>query len=302
MAHTTYIKPRILSVAENLQYYFNSLLTKTMQMFEWEGFPDTVNIDYLNILLLTEGTACIIRDNNNELRCFMGNAGGKSDIYYRPTIYTIANPIFSKTATIGKECAVCCNSSVDYWGNSGGLYQLLITTAQMLADNATSLNIIQKNARLSPIITADTPTVKQSVDIVLNDMYLGKPYHCVDTSLIDEVKVNYLVNSNTGNDSITKLIELQQYIIANFYHAIGINSNYNLKRERLISDEIEINNDCLQVNISNMLKCRQDFCEEVNRLFNLNCSVKLGKEWDVNYNGDNNKSESEPVDITGLEK
>lgn len=276
------IKPHNLTVAENVRYYYTSLLSKVMQMFKWSGLPETINIDYLNMLLLTEGTAGVM-EHKGEPHCFSGNLGGEQDIYYRPTLFTVANPKHSKSAVIGEECIVCFNTSLDQWGSTGGLHQLIITTAQMIADNVTSLNIIQKNTRLSPIITADTSAVKKSIDIILSRMYEGKTFQCVDTDLIDEVKVNYLSNSNVNNDSITKLIELQQYIIANFYHSIGINSNYNLKRERLISDEIEINNDCLRVNISNMLECRKVFCKELNEKFNLNCSVELGEEWVDNY-------------------
>ena len=70
---------------------------------------------------------------------------------------------------------------------------------------------------------------------------------------------------------------------------LGINNNSTSgKRERLIVDEINVNNDYTDINIDMRLHERQLFCERVNELFGLNISVKKRFE-DVDKEVDNDE-------------
>ena len=77
---------------------------------------------------------------------------------------------------------------------------------------------------------------------------------------------------------LTELVEFQQYVLANFYHAFGINSNYNLKREQLNSSEIDVNKEVLRLNIEDLLKCREMGVSKINELYGLNIRVALNEE------------------------
>jgi hypothetical protein len=63
------------------------------------------------------------------------------------------------------------------------------------------------------------------------------------------------------------------------YNDIGLQSNFNMKRETLNDGEIAANTDTLRPLIDNMLECRQNFCEEVKRVFGVDISVKLAGAW-----------------------
>ena len=52
----------------------------------------------------------------------------------------------------------------------------------------------------------------------------------------------------------------------------GLNNNFE-KKERLLTDEVNSNNDYVSSNIDLMLKTREEFCKEVNKMFGLNISV-----------------------------
>ena len=62
--------------------------------------------------------------------------------------------------------------------------------------------------------------------------------------------------------------ELEREILTFF----GLNNNFE-KKERLLTDEVNSNNDYVSSNIDLMLKTREEFCEEVNKMFGLNISV-----------------------------
>jgi hypothetical protein len=71
------------------------------------------------------------------------------------------------------------------------------------------------------------------------------------------------------------LIEAHQYILAQFFQEIGVSANYNMKRERLNTAEVEMNNGALDINIFSMLKNRQEAVALINEKFGTNISVDL---------------------------
>ena len=83
----------------------------------------------------------------------------------------------------------------------------------------------------------------------------------------------------TTNNYIKDLIELRQYIYANWYIELGINANYNMKRESLSKNEVAVNEDALTPLIDSMLNCRKKAIEEINTLFNQNIEVELNSSW-----------------------
>ena len=111
-------------------------------------------------------------------------------------------------------------------------------------------------------------------ELILKRMYAGKPYALLKNDLIEKINVNP-VNVASAGQNITELVELHNYIIANFFQSIGIKSNNVMKRERLIRDEIESQDDFLQVSILEMLSSWQDGLDKVNEIYGTSFSVKL---------------------------
>jgi hypothetical protein len=108
---------------------------------------------------------------------------------------------------------------------------------------------------------------------------MGKPYKVVKSSLLSSFQVNPLSNS-TSSKTITELVELHQYILASFFNAIGVQFNGNMKRERLITDEINANDDALVLSIDVLLNSLNKGCESINRIFGLNTSIELNPKFE----------------------
>ena len=60
-----------------------------------------------------------------------------------------------------------------------------------------------------------------------------------------------------------------------FLTCLGINNSNTDKRERLISAEVNSNNQFVSCNVNKMLEARQRACELINAKFGLNISVEL---------------------------
>lgn len=285
----------VCDVEENYKFYFSYLLSKLHELFIWENVPSTIDIDSLNNQLFINGSTCITQFDSKLYAC-IGNVGGKQNEYYYPTNYNIANPILgNKIAVISGEnqdSVMIYNTRTDktaVWClNSSGLFTLIKQTATLLADNIVSISSAQINTRVQSVYTAESEAQARSGEKVLKDLYSGKPYRIITEDELEKLTVH---NNNANNTSlISQLIELQQNIIANFYMNIGIKYNGINKKERLITDEINFQDDFLKVNLYTMLDSRVKACEEINNLFGTNISVRLNPIL-IPMEGDCNESE-----------
>ena len=287
----------VTNVADNYNYFFNLLLNRIVNMFTIKGdIPDTVDEDFLKVNTLLHGYTPIFK-HNDKLYCCNCSIGGEPNEYYYPTKAIISNPVIgSKEFKIDEECTILWNSTADKLNTNSFFinskicptYALIDKTAALLAENISSLAIAQINTRLSVLVTAPTETIRKSAEIMLKRIYNGEPWVALtDNDLMNDIKVWNIDNQTKG--VLTEIIETQQYLLAQFFHAIGINSNFNMKREKLITSEIEVNNDSLQINIKDMLETRQKCANKINKMFALNWHFDLSDEWKLIYNNNQQK-------------
>jgi hypothetical protein len=271
---------------KNFDFYFKWLTNKVMSCFIISDEDQTertssINWDYAKMNLILDGQICITEFDDKLYAC-IGNRGGTPNEYYVPTQFLIANPVLgSKEVKIGETGVVIYNTKIDHfvWTGesdvfSAGLCDLIEQTATLLADNIISINCSQINARVTAFFTADSEAQAAAGEAVLKRMYAGKPYAILRSDLIEKLLINPINNSSSGQN-ITELVELHNYIIANFFQSIGIKSNNIMKRERLIRDEIESQDDFLQVSILEILSSWQQGLDEVNELYGTSFHVEL---------------------------
>lgn len=280
-------KGGVCNFRENYEFFFKWLSNKVCSAFiikdnsEDKSFTETINWDYFKLNLILDGSICVT-DFNDKLYSCIGNPGGEPDEYYKPTIFTISNPILgSKQVKDGIDGIIIYNTAIDsfaYTGHSfifdNGLYNLISQTATLLADNIISINCNQINSRVLAFVTADSESQAVAGEAVMKRMYAGKPYQILRSDMIDKINVNPLNTSSVGTN-LTQLVELHNYIIANFFQSIGIKSNNVMKRERLINSEIDSQNDYLKISLLEILTSWQAGFDKVNELYGTDISVNL---------------------------
>ena len=79
-------------------------------------------------------------------------------------------------------------------------------------------------------------------------------------------------------------IDARNELLRMFYNDIGVRFTKD-KKERMIESEVSSDNQMLLFNISDMLHQREKASAEINKLFNLNTSVTLSKEFKLLSNG-----------------
>ena len=264
------------------RHYIMTMLNRLQSMFKYEGLPDTIPQKWLENYLLCNGSCVFVMDGD-DLIVTTGGWGGLPDRYYIPTEYIVSNPYVNestrRTYTIGEDCVLIRN---DVYAR--GVLGILEENARLLTENYITMNLSTILARAMLTITATNNQDKESVDLWLKKLIRG------DISAIGELpamvgnqdrSINITPFQNVAA-ILTDLIEERQYIKASFFNELGLNSNYNMKRESINSNESQLNDDMLHPLIDEMLEMRREALAEVNAMFGTNITVDFNSAWKDN--------------------
>ena len=149
--------------------------------------------------------------------------------------------------------------------------------ATLLAENELSMSINDILSRVLAIISANDDNTAKSAKKFLDDVVKGT-IGVVEGNVFTEgiTTSNF---SNNAKSSLTDLIEVEQYCKASWFNELGLNANYNMKRESINGNEADLNNDSLMPLIDDMLICRQQGWKEVEQLFGVHVEVGLDGAW-----------------------
>lgn len=260
-----------------IDQYINYMLIRTQRMFEYKNLP--TELPAREIELITQTCRFVIwKKVNDKLYVFYGGLGGIPNEYYQPTMAIVVNPFlkYNENLKVDKDCVVMWNDSLHI-----GLMPMFERNASLLAETDISLRLACVNTRLLTLICADNDNAKQSAESVLQDIDDGVKLGVIATGNLADmftgIKTNDYANKSTTN--IKDLVELHQYVKATWFNELGINSNYNMKREAINEEEASMNEDALLPLIDDMLKQRKDAVKKVNEMFGYNIEVDLSSSW-----------------------
>ena len=256
-----------------VNHYINKVLNITCAMFEYSGLPDTLPPFELEKLLQTNGVVGVARHNGN-LYAFQGALGGICDAYNNPQNFIVNNSWLkvNKTYTVDKDVSIIKNTPyISTLTDIIGKYAVLLTDADI------TLNMCSILSRITMLISASDDKTQTSAQLFLDKILKG------DFSIIGENSffkgVTLQTPPTASNTQMAQLMELIQYYKASMYNELGVNANFNMKRERLNTQEVSANTDVLLPFVDSMLKCRVAGITKVNEMFGTNITVELGSVW-----------------------
>ena len=258
------------------------LYSKIVNIFTFENLPEEINEQAMKLGLFTLGKLVFYKIGDKYL-VQKFTYTDLLDWYYIPVHGRVVNPWLPQghqnwEFTVADECCIYCSTPDMYsYRERGIVSDLVYKTATQLSENDISYYCIQRNHRLIAIITAQDDKQRAEAEVILRHMYDGEPEMVMKDDLVNHISVNPIA-LNATRSPLTELIEFQQYILGNFLHSFGINSNYNLKREQLNSNEIDVNKEVLRLNIEDMLQNWTRGFEKANEKYGLNIRIHLNEE------------------------
>ena len=260
------------------------MLNRSIDMFRYEGLPESITERNLEIILQVWGYGVFpdyrkYAELKNTPYVFGEGAtlGEKPDAYYMPTKAIVVSPYlsFSANMTIGEECEVIPNSSM-----YTGLLDIYRRYGTLLAENEISLRKAIIDSRNINIITAMSDNDRKAVEEYLKKIEAGEFAFIPSNDFMN--KIALFATGEGKTEHLTDLIEVQQYLKASEFNEIGLNANYNMKREAINSYEAQMNNGALVPLIEDMLIQRQKAWDNINQKYKHNVKVDFAKTWKTN--------------------
>ena len=256
--------------------YLERMKKIALSMFEWVGLPDTMNARYLEMCLYYKGQAGLLYDENYGFINTQVADSGYINIYGLPTKlncysyrYNEVRDLYVPNTTSEKDKEVILvmnNYERIPTASSVQLFAYRLAEAQRTAD----VNI--KAQRTPILITTDQ---KQEFSMKkLYEQYDGNtPVIYADRNANINLEAIRAIKTDAPFIA-NQIMDYKREIWNEFLSTLGI-SNLSEKRERLISNEVDSNNELINMNLQSFLIPRKKACEEFNQKFGTNIDVKV---------------------------
>lgn len=281
----------ITNKKEQLSKFRADMLNKSLTMFEWKNLPDTLPAVEIEKQLQTNGYSIIAKVQGN-IYAFQGGFSGQ-DPYNQPTKAIVNNPSlnYNGTFTINDDCVIIKNDDMQQ-----GLIHIYNKYGTLLIENQITMLMTDYNYRMPFTISSKDDTTTQSAREYLQKVIDGSLGVIGEAKLFDALKVT--PTNNKGVNSFADLYGYQQFIEAQLNNTIGLATNNNMKRERLTTNEIEVNKNASYPLIDNMLRNRKQAVEKINKMFDLDIDVEFSSIWNgTNEDDSNGNNGDSPTDI-----
>lgn len=253
----------LLQRANDLTFikYFTQFFNLSLNIFKWENTGE-IESRFIERTLIENGYCFVYSDPDYGLVCMPCTLVGLN-IYNEPTQIQITSPLISKTLNVSDGVLIYNNYT------KTGLMPIIINYVDRLTEIETTINTNIYLQKTPYIIVADKKTEK-SIREVASQITNNEPVIVVKSTIAENLQ-NLTLNTNFVAD---KLLELKQKIENEFLTFIGLNNNSQTdKKERMLVDEINVNNDYINRNVDILYNARELACEKINEKFGVNWKV-----------------------------
>lgn len=274
--------------------HIKRLLNMTSTKVEYNEVPEDWDVNWRKVENYFDVKGfCGVSDENSDgkVREYQGGLGGECDAHYEPQILIVANPWDGTNKSLDQrkgEVVIGYNDSL-----RNGILPIIELYADLLTENIISIKLASIQSRAPALISAEDDATLEAVNKYIDDLVLGKLTATGENQFFEGIRVQPLQNG--ANQTIQNLIELHQYLKASELQELGINANFNMKREALNSAESALNTDALIPLLDDMLHCRQEFVDKLNKRYGTNITVKLHGIFD-HYKDENGDGIVEPIE------
>ena len=245
-------------------------LTKYYQMlalnrYKWENLPNGIESRYIEQMLFDNGE-CALFDHPDLGLCVLRSSSRENlNIYGEPTKLSLTG--FNEHRTVMMdECVRIMNNDLALPSLPDIVYY-----ARRMAEID---DIIMQNLRQQrvPYLLATDENNSFSVKTLYDRMYQGEPAIFIDKEMLKGEPENIMVLPTQAPYLVDKLQIQKQEMERELLTFLGINNTLE-KKERLIVDETNSNNQFIKMASDIGFKQRQLACEQMNEMFGLNVQV-----------------------------
>lgn len=255
----------------NLTYrdYYKRLSLLAKSLFKWNNLPNGIDEKWIEKYLFSEGKCMFFKDNEKGFMVAKCSDGDVLNYYDEPTALRPNATNYDNTGKSYENNVECVlirnNDDCEPTEPSIQLFSYRLTEVTRTCD----VNI---SAQKTPVLILTTNKQKQTLKQVFVQWNGNAPVIYGDKEM-DLTGVKVL---KTDAPIVFDKLQIQKHHIWNECMTfLGINNANMDKRERLVDDEVQANNEQIECFAEMMLKSRQKACELINSIFKTNISVEF---------------------------
>lgn len=255
-----------------VSYYTKYLFQKVLSVYKFEGLPEYWAKNYFLYVLFGHGYLAVINtDKYGVIPQMCGLAG--YNVFYQPTKAIIGNPLLAgiRELEIGTQTEII-KLQPDY----SGIMDIVTTYADLMGLCLETVGTNLLNSKLSYVFFRENTRAAESFKKLYDRFASGQPLSVIDKKLKDKngEPAWQLFTQNVGQNYISNLVlDDMKTIEDRFNTDIGIPNANTQKRERMLVDEVNVNNVDTQSKVLLWLETMQDGIKKVNEMFGTNISV-----------------------------
>lgn len=252
--------------------YYNRLTELSISMFEWKNLPNTIDPRFLELTLFSDGMSVFFRDEDLgdlALQCMIS---GQLDVYRIP-INRVAY------ATNGYRRNLDNTNSVIIFNNM--LHTNSMLDVEMFSRRLYNLDMaidVNANAQKTPVLIQCEENQRLTMKNLYEQYDGNQPFIFGDKAL----NTNALKVLKTDAPYIgDKLYELKTQIWNEALTYLGISNTNIMKKERMITDEVQRNQGGVIASRYSRLDSRKQACKKINEMFGLDIDVEYREDYQL---------------------
>lgn len=235
-----------------------------LNAFQWEGLPEGIEERHIEKTLFEKGFAVFFRDPDMDFMCLPARQSGQVNVYGDPLGYVAYGMNYQHTYS-AEDCVVIENNKLRLCTDDFVMFYV-----NKLAEIERTMDVNVKACK-TPIVFACDDKDVMSLKNVFQKVDGNVPAIFADRNLnLDSVAVFDTKAKFMG----IELRNLEHSIEGDLLTFLGQNNVSVEKKERLITDEANANNQLIESFFDLQLEARQRACEAINKRFGLSVSVK----------------------------
>lgn len=249
--------------------YFYRLMLMARSVFEWKGLPNGIDEKWIERYLFTDGKCMFFKDDEKGFMVTKCTAAGPLNPYDEPTKLRAYGTNYVGGDYENNETCILIRNNDEMMPTSPTIQLYAMRLAEL--SRTIDINI---HAQKTPVLIKCSDKQRMTLKQVYKQWSGYEPVIFGDKNMDTEGIQVFKVDAPVVFDKL----QIQKHEIWNEAMTfLGINNANMDKRERLVDDEVQANNEQIELSASVMLKARERACELINKKFGLNVSVGLRK-------------------------
>ena len=262
--------------------YFYRLMLIARSLFKWNNLPNGIDEKWIERYLFSEGACVFYKDETLGFMVAKIGVAGTLNYYDEPTsvIPYATNYIFADSNPKAKDGKLYNNENCVIIRNNDDMIPTFPTIQLYSYDLTNIKRTIDTNIEMQkiPYIILCSDKQKLSLKQVMKQKNDNEPVIYGDKNLdIDQIKA-----ITTNAPIVFDKLQVQKMNVWNECMTfLGLNNANTDKKERLVTNEVDANNQLIQANSDVMLKAREIACKQINDMFGTNISVERRTDIDI---------------------